>query len=687
MFNQLNNLRFRVILLASLGAPALLVWISGYYAWENWRDYRMVRTTIEANAMADRIIEAAGLQALERGVASSLLSASGIAPEAGRQRLTALRAKSDQLWDEAFATARRLETLGLVTEKSVITRQQAGEAYEALRVARKRVDASLAQEERDIRAAEWIPIMTRFITAAARLRMASFGGDAFPPDITYPNLTVKQSVWLASENAGLERATIAALLNTNAPAATEVLQRLAAFRQNVDANLADIRLLKSVSDTPAEVRAAIESLEAHFLGGFEALRKTIYQEARAPAPAEGRLYSLTSAEWIEKSTAAIDTILKVSAAYSHVNNREAEQTAQLRFLQMWGYIALFVAIIVTSVVMVTLLFNKLRHLDILHDSMVELAGGQGDLTFRLQADTSDEIGEISSAFNQFAAKLRDIIAETHEVVGQLGATATKLTEASERVSGSSNVQSEMSVSTAAAVEEITASLGQVADRARETSAEARQAGALAEDGARVVRDVSAQVHVLAGGVAENSRRIEELGERSREIGGIVGVIREIADQTNLLALNAAIEAARAGEQGRGFAVVADEVRKLAERTGAATVDISAKIEAIQRDTDGAVEGMHASGQRLEEIVSLSAAAAESLARISDGTAAARQRVEEIAHATEEESRAGAAIARNVEQVATMAEENKQAVGETAQDARLLTELARRLDKLVGRFRV
>jgi methyl-accepting chemotaxis protein len=687
MFKRLNNLRFRFILLASLGAPALLVWISGYYAWENWRDYRMVRTTIEANTMADRIIEAAGLQALERGVAASLLSGKGVAPEAGRQRLVALRGKSDQLWQDAFATAAQLEAKGVVFEKAFITRKLADEAYQALTVARKRVDSSLTKAERDIQAGEWIPIMTSFITAAARLRMASFGGDAFPPRITYPNLTVKQSVWMASEYAGLERANVAALLNSNAPVTTEVLQRLRAFRQNVDASIADIRLLKSVGDTPPEVRAAIEGMEAHFLGSFEQLRQQIYREAESPTPAGERHYTLTSPEWIEKSTAAIDTILKVSAAYSHVSNADAQKTAQLRFLQMWGYVGLFIAIIVTSIVMVTLLFNKLRHLDVLHDSMVELAGGQGDLTFRLKSATTDEIGQTSSAFNQFAAKLRDIIAETRDVVGQLGTTAAKLTEASERVAASSNTQSQMSVATAAAVEEITASLGQVAERARETSEESKQAGALAEDGARVVHNVSEQIHVLAGGVAENSQRIEALGERSREIGGIVGVIREIADQTNLLALNAAIEAARAGEQGRGFAVVADEVRKLAERTGVATVDISAKIEAIQRDTDGAVEGMHASGKRLEEVVSLSAAAAESLARISDGTAAARQRVEEIARATEEESQAGAAIARNVEQVAMMAEENKQAVGETSQDALQLTELAGRLDSLVGRFKV
>ncbi|OHC71960.1 MAG: hypothetical protein A3H93_05710 [Rhodocyclales bacterium RIFCSPLOWO2_02_FULL_63_24] len=687
MFKRLNNLRFRFILLASLGAPALLVWIAGYYAWDNWRNYTMVRTTIEANTMADNIIAAAGLQALERGVTSSLLSGSGPAPETGRQRLAGLRVKSDTLWQNALAIAGLFEEQGVVLEAAVLARKQAAEAYRELVAARVRVDSSLVKTERDIQAAEWIPIMTRFIAAAARLRLASFGGDAFPPRITYPNLTVKHSVWLASEYAGIERATIAALLNSNAPATPDVLQRLHAFRQNVETSLADIRFLKEVGNTAPEVRVVIEAMEKNFLGSFEAVRRQIYQEAVLPTPSGNRHYTLSSAQWIEQSTAAIDTILAISDAYSHVSNREAEVTARLRFIQMWGYIGLFIAIIVVSFLMVTLLFNKLAHLDNLRDSMTELAGGQGDLTFRLHADSTDEIGQTSSAFNQFAAKLRDIIAESRSVVEQLGATAGKLTAASDKVNKGSHDQGEMLVATAAAVEKITTSIGHVAARARETSAESNQAGVLAEDGAHVVRDVSNQIHVLAGGVTENSRRIEELGARSREIGGIVGVIREIADQTNLLALNAAIEAARAGDQGRGFAVVADEVRKLAERTGGATVDISAKIESIQRDTDGAVDGMHVSSRRLEEIVSLSAAAAESLGKISASTAAASLRIEEIVQSTDEESRAGDAIARNVEQVAAMAEANRQAIGETSSDARQLTELAERLNNLVGRFKV
>ncbi|MBI4985700.1 MAG: methyl-accepting chemotaxis protein [Rhodocyclales bacterium] len=555
---KLNNLSFRFIVLASMGAPALLLWIAGYYAWESWRDYNMLRTTIEANALADNIIGAAGMQALERGLTASLLSAGGAAPEAARKRIAGLREKSDALWRDVVVTAEKLERKGLVYAGEGVARKQAIEAYDKLGAARRRVDASLTKSERDIQAAEWIPTITRFINAAARMRLAAFGGDAFPPQITYPNLTTKHSVWLASEYAGLERATVGTLINSNAPAAPDVLQRLRAFRQIVDTNIADVRFVRDVPGTDPKILASIAAMEQRFLGDFETVRKQVYLEAEGKATAaDGRQYTLTSAEWIEKSTAAIDTLLDISATYSKVGNDEAERDAQIRFVQMGGYMGLFVAMIFASLATMTLLFNKLRHLERLRDSMSGFATGEGDLTFRLGVDTHDEIGQTSAAFNQFAAKLQEIRGETRSVVQQLNEAAVKLTAASAKVSSGSHAQSELSLATAAAVEEITASIGQVAQRARETLEDSKQAGFLAAEGARGVRAVADQMHTLAGAVAESSLQVEHLGARSREIGSIVGVIREIADQTNLLALNAAIEAARAGEQGRGFAVVAD----------------------------------------------------------------------------------------------------------------------------------
>jgi methyl-accepting chemotaxis protein len=479
MFRQLNNATFRTIVLASLGAPALLVWIAGYYAWDAWRSYNVLTMTVQANVLADDIVTAAGLQALERGVTASLLSARGPADAAALQRIAALRGKSDAAWKEALAVADKLEAQGYVYQGELVARKQAEESYRKLEAVRARVDASLAKSERDIAVGEWIPAMTGFINTAARMRIAVFGGDAFPPHITYPNLTTKHSVWLASEFAGLERATFAAIINSNAPAAPDALQRLGAYRQIVESNLASVRFVRDVPGTDPSVIAAIDAMDKDFLGDFNAVRQKLYAEAEGKATAStDHVYSMTAKEWIERSTQAIDTILKVSESYSAVGNAEARRDADIRFGQMLGYIGLFVAMIVTSIVTVSLLLGKLRHLDRLRKSMAQFATGEGDLTFRLEAVTRDEIGETSAAFNSFAEKLQQIIGETRSVVQQLTAAADKLAAASECVTSGSKAQSDLSLSTAAAVEEITASIGQVAARARDARrfARSRQAG-------------------------------------------------------------------------------------------------------------------------------------------------------------------------------------------------------------------
>ncbi|HRP95994.1 MAG TPA: methyl-accepting chemotaxis protein [Rhodocyclaceae bacterium] len=679
---------FRFIILASLGAPALLLWITGYYSWHSWATHQMLQNTIAANRMGDQIIVAAGQQAIERGFTAGLLSADGAANDAARQRLAALREKGDTALREAFAIAREIESTGRAYTGFSMARAAAEASFEKVAEARRQVDRSIGGAARTITAPQWIPLMSDFIAQTARMRLQVFADNTMPPDITYPNLTTKHHSWLASEYAGQERAVVTAMINGNRPAPAETLQRLMAFRQTVDANIANLLFMRDIPGMPASVVAAIDEMEANFLGSFEQTRKKVYAEASSYRGAgEDRHYSISANEWFEQATAAINSILRVSEAFSAVGNDNAQAAADIAFVQMIGYMFVFAFMVLMTAVATLLLLGKLRALARLQSSMREVASGQGDLTRRLDADTTDEIGQTSAAFNEFADKLQRLIGETRTVVHDLAQTAAKVMANSRRVGDGSRVQSEMSSSTAAAVEQMTVSIDQVAEHARETLDDSKQSGELAEAGTGIVRRVADEMQALAAAVSDSSQRVEGLGQRSREISGIVEAIREIAEQTNLLALNAAIEAARAGEQGRGFAVVADEVRKLAERTSVATVDISRMIETIQSDTGAAVDGMRASTGRVEQGVSLTREAAAALDDISRSAQHTLVRVGEIANATREQSAASGDISRNVEQIARMAEKNDGAIAETTNEAQHLEELAGRLNALVGRFRV
>lgn len=194
------------------------------------------------------------------------------------------------------------------------------------------------------------------------------------------------------------------------------------------------------------------------------------------------------------------------------------------------------------------------------------------------------------------------------------------------------------------------------------------------------------IQKIADTVTDASGRIHALEERAKQVSTIANVIKDIAGQTNLLALNAAIEAARAGEQGRGFAVVADEVRKLAERTSSATLEIEQMISGIQHDTVGAVEAMNAALPEVQEGVALATSASESLQAIEDGARRTLERVAEVADATKEQSTASTSIAQRVEQIANMVEETTATIRGTAESAHELEGIAGNLKQLISQFK-
>lgn len=315
------------------------------------------------------------------------------------------------------------------------------------------------------------------------------------------------------------------------------------------------------------------------------------------------------------------------------------------------------------------------------------AFSQGDLTRRIKLSSKDEMGQIASSFNRAGDNLRDIMVSVEQSTRSVFSSAAALQLSSRQIANASAQQSESIQSTAAGIEEITVSISHVAGSSREASAAATAAAETSEVGEKTVHQATDEMNSIASSVSQSAALINGLNERARQISSIAGVIRDIADQTNLLALNAAIEAARAGEQGRGFAVVADEVRKLAERTGNATGEITTMIGDIQRETANAVSSMETGSAQANRGVSLAKEAANALAQVNTGSHDSRARIEEIADAMREQSAATTNIAQNLERISQMSENANYEVQNTMQSIAELEKMAARLQEQVASFKV
>ncbi len=320
---------------------------------------------------------------------------------------------------------------------------------------------------------------------------------------------------------------------------------------------------------------------------------------------------------------------------------------------------------------------------------VELAEAvaQGDLSHPIDSGARNEVGRLLNAMACMQEGLKEMVRANQHHALRLGDAARALSASASEVARASEEQSEAASGMAASVEEMSVSIDQVGDHAREAHAQSLHSGEQSREGGEVVHSAANEIGRIADAVNTSASSIRELEGYSNEISAIVGVIREIADQTNLLALNAAIEAARAGEQGRGFAVVADEVRKLAERTANSTQQIAGMIDKVQNGARRAVSEMEAGVTRVGEGVQLAHRAGDSIVGIQEGAARVVNVVDDIAAALREQSIAAQSLAGGVERIAQMAEKNSAAVGRTADSAREMEALAGELGASVARFRV
>jgi aerotaxis receptor len=311
----------------------------------------------------------------------------------------------------------------------------------------------------------------------------------------------------------------------------------------------------------------------------------------------------------------------------------------------------------------------------------------GDLTKPMPRAGEDEIGQLMAKLSVMRNALHELIASISQNMQALAGAATELSGSAASSAHTTEMQAEAASSMAASVEQLSVSIDQVEEHAREARNVTQESSAKSSEGGRIIHDAAEEMKRIAEAVNSTAGTIKDLEGYSDQISSIVQVIKDIADQTNLLALNAAIEAARAGEQGRGFAVVADEVRKLAERTGNSTQEIGAMIGKIQHGTQRAVQEMEAGVERVNEGVNLAHRAGDSVTGIRDSAGLVTHAVDDISLALKEQTVAARDIAQKVERIAQGSEENSAAVAQTAASAHRLEQLAAELNALASRFRI
>jgi len=311
----------------------------------------------------------------------------------------------------------------------------------------------------------------------------------------------------------------------------------------------------------------------------------------------------------------------------------------------------------------------------------------GDLTRPLPQAGHDEIGELVAKMAIMRNSVFELIASMRHNVEVLNHSAGELSASASSSARTSESQSEAATSMAAAVEQMSVSIDHVEGNARDAYAVTQSSANRSDEGGRIIHEAAAEMVRIADSVKATAATIRELEEFSTQIISIAGVIKDIAEQTNLLALNAAIEAARAGEQGRGFAVVADEVRKLAERTASSTTQINGMIIRIQEGTQRAAQEMEAGVVRVSDGVLLAQQAGESMTGIRQGAEQTSQTVNEISSALKEQVAAAREISQRVEQIAQGSELNSVSAAQTAASAQQMESLAQHLHILSTRFKI
>ncbi len=482
----------------------------------------------------------------------------------------------------------------------------------------------------------------------------------------------------AKEAAGQERALLSNAFGADR-FSPELLRRFIAVSATQDTWMRAFSFYAS----PAQAEFMKQQMSASAVAEVLRIREDAMERMLEPS------LGLDAREWFAKATERIDLMKAVEDRLAFDLGAAADALVTQARWMMLLYVSLAAAAVAATLgIAFKLIRGILGQIGGEPADAVEVAQriAAGDLTKDVSVAPGDT-GSMLASIHGMQVTLRGVLASLQDEARRVAATAEQLATSSDQVAQGSQEQAEAAASMAAAIEEMTVSISHVSARAEEATSISSHSGELARQGAEVIHSAAREMQSIEASVKGSADIIAALEEQSAQITAIVNVIREIADQTNLLALNAAIEAARAGEQGRGFAVVADEVRKLAERTASSTQEIASMIERIQEGTGSAVASMETGVAQASTGVGLATQAGAAIRDINGQSDRVVEVVGDISASLREQTTASGDVARGIEHIAQMTEENSSAVRETAQAAHDLTSMAASLQAVVDRFRV